>query len=301
MTRQPTMVEEQDHMAQQLAIVEATDLDEDERQMMRDPVEVEQKIAGKEKLIFKLQEADRERHAALDAETVAFANGLHVHRAAIVHARESLKAQRAQVHENAEQALYRQRTDRHQTDTKLEQQAGIFAADIGACIEEDKSLQALADGYTLEVQAEVCHLYNDLTQARNLRLQQGRKLAEGVGAKLEEVRDAVIAEKRFRQDSESTLLELFGQMGQRLEQELEQARADRHAAAERMVSVMEAASDLLHKSQKAGATTCRDHIEVASESKKMASLAAELSKSRHCIQQGLNKTILQGIAMERIR
>lgn len=290
--------------SQQLVMMpvgEITELDEDEQQMLRHPVEVEQKILGKEQLIMKLQKADSERHAVLEEDTVAFANGLHVHRVAIEHARDSLRNRVKGVHAETEEALYRQRTDRHLTETKMERFADAYAAEAHGRLEEDRQLQEQSNCYTREVQAEICQLHNDLAQARGFRLEKGKRLAEGVSSKLEEVREAIAAEKRIREESVSTLLELFGQMGQRLEQELETARNERHAATERVVSVMEDASDLLHKAQRAGAKKCRDHIEVTSEAKRMASSAAELSKTRHAMQKGKSMKFVQDLALERLR
>merc|ERR1712182_203634 len=92
---------------------------------------------------------------------------------------------------------------------------------------------------TRELGDNICHLYADMDKARKYRLEKGEKLQAAVSAKLDEIRCAVTAEKRIRQESENTLLELFGQMGTKMQKELEATKQERAKTTDRLITLME--------------------------------------------------------------
>merc|ERR1712110_1056923 len=134
--------------------------------------------------------------------------------------------------------------------------------------------------YTSEICDEVCHLYNDIEQERAYRVEKGEKLVEGVRCKLNEIRDAVNAEQRIRLESQSTLLELFGQMGQKMQTEMENSRKERHMGTERIIALMENVLPMLDKSRNFGTRLARDMLEEHFDARNMADSASENLKKR---------------------
>merc|ERR1712139_298519 len=67
----------------------------------------------------------------------------------------------------------------------------------------------------------------------------GKKLVAGVDTKFHEIRDAISAEQRIREDSESTMLEMLQDMGMKMQNELDAAKSERRKSQERLVQLME--------------------------------------------------------------
>merc|ERR1711937_534669 len=93
--------------------------------------------------------------------------------------------------------------------------------------------------YTNEIGAEICNLYADIDQARQFRTEKGKKLVQGIDTKFNEIRDAIAAEQRIREDSESTMLEMLQDMGLKMQNELDGAKLERRKSQERLVQLME--------------------------------------------------------------
>merc|ERR1719456_942112 len=93
--------------------------------------------------------------------------------------------------------------------------------------------------HTREIGDEICRLYMDMDKARQFRNEKCQNLGEAVSVKLDEVRNAVAAEQRIRLESEETLLQLLGDMGQKMEKEMMQARQERESSAEKLISTLE--------------------------------------------------------------
>lgn len=245
---------------------------------VRGPADAAKWVLEKERQVIRVHQAETERHDDLEEQVVDLSNGLHMQKVKIEHVSEQLGAKLWLVKSELEQSIYRHRTERHTAETKLDQLADRFAAEGFGCIAEEKQLQEKSVRYTKDIQGEICHLYSDIQQARNFRVEKGKKLAAGVSAKLEEIHEAVAAERRIREDSEHTLLELLGQMGEKLQNELDTCRRDREKSAEHLVAIMESASRLLEKGQKSGAKAAHDRLQVESDAKAMASSAAAMTK-----------------------
>merc|ERR1712224_206400 len=90
-----------------------------------------------------------------------------------------------------------------------------------------------------EIGAEICNLYADIDQARQFRTEKGKKLVAGVDTKFSEIRDAIAAEQRIREDSESHMLEMLQDMGMKMQNELDAAKMERRKSQERLVQLME--------------------------------------------------------------
>lgn len=184
-----------------------------------------------------------------EAGTMKLMNGLHVHLASNGLQADSLQARLQDVREATESGVYQVHTERHASETRLEQLSDTYAAEVRGHLAEDSHLHQEAGLYVKDVQAEICHLHMGVNQAADFRVERGRKVSEVVRGKLDEVRMALAAERRIRDSSERTLLGLFGQMGQRVSQEFEANREERVATGKRLTALLETASKLLSNTQ----------------------------------------------------
>eukprot|EP00927_Polykrikos_kofoidii_P067791 TRINITY_DN63235_c0_g1_i1.p1 TRINITY_DN63235_c0_g1~~TRINITY_DN63235_c0_g1_i1.p1 ORF type:complete len:394 (+),score=60.11 TRINITY_DN63235_c0_g1_i1:165-1346(+) len=167
-------------------------------------------------------------HDGLRTETVGRAN-----------AEQCLTGYLAEVRERAESFILKERSRRLSMEAQLTQHWLAKTADVEARIADfDNAVR----GGRVQVQAiadEVIRFHADLISVREHRLKRKEELMERVAAKFTEIRLAASAEQRLRQDSASTLLELFGDMGQKLQLEVDAAKRDRQKSTHRIVSLME--------------------------------------------------------------
>mmetsp|Transcript_4416 Transcript_4416/g.12041 ORF Transcript_4416/g.12041 Transcript_4416/m.12041 type:complete len:281 (-) Transcript_4416:7-849(-) len=253
----------------------------------------EQIVTEKERQFMMVHKSGDMQLEQYQEEVARLANCLHVQHVATEHARESLSRQLAGTRDSVMRDLYKQRTERHMAETRLEQLSDTYVADARGSLAEEEKLQEESRRYTRDVQAEICNLYSDIARAHDFRVEKGRKLAEGVSGKLDEIREAITAERRIRDESEKTLLELFGQMGSRIDQEIENARQERIAAGERLTALVDSASSILAGRGKGAANRHFDGaMEENSDGKTMVSNAIEMSKRRSTMALGGRNSIM---------
>jgi len=128
---------------------------------------------------------------------------------------------------------------RHGVETQMERLVEAKIIDGRGALGEEIKAREKSQSYTKEIGAEICNLYADIDQARQFRIEKGKKLVAGVDTKFNEIRDAIAAEQRIREDSESTMLEMLQDMGMKMQNELDAAKLERRRSQERLVQLME--------------------------------------------------------------
>jgi len=182
--------------------------------------------------------------------------------------------------QRAEDEVYEARVARQTMMSKLQIEGEKAAGDSYAAMLEDKrSVQCLTT-YKKDIQAEICNLVSHFAQARNARIEGGRKVACSVSAKFEEITTALSAEKHIREESTNTLLGLLSQMGQRVENALADCREERDEMVIRVISALENASGVLEDAQRTSANICNEGMEESIAAKDMANNATVLNKKR---------------------
>jgi len=77
-------------------------------------------------------------------------------------------------------------------------------------------MEVTGGAYTQEISNEICHIYNNIEQAKIYRIQKSEKLQEVVSQKLDEIQVAVTSESKIREEGTHKILELFGEMGTKM-------------------------------------------------------------------------------------
>lgn len=196
-------------------------------------------VAEEDQRIARMHFSEEQELDEVGRAAAGLANSLQVQRAARRHLEEELGEGARELQERRAVDLLRERQSRHALETQLERLTDTKAGEVRAGLAEDASMQGESEKYAQLVCDEVCHLYKDIDQARQFRVDRSQALADGVQAKLGEVREAVHAERRIRLESQDTLLELFGQMSAKLDQELEQSRTEQSMSVDRVLKLME--------------------------------------------------------------
>jgi len=245
------------------------------------------RVAEKDQYIARLHFSEEQELSEMEEATAGLANSLQVQRAARKHLQDDLNGRLQQVHENRSGDILKERQGRHAVETQLERLTDKKVAEVRGCLVEDASMQGESEKYAQLVCDEVCHLYKDIEQARKYRLDRSQKLSEGVQVKLSEVREAVSAEQRIRLESQDTLLELFGQMSEKLEQELKQCKKEQSMSIDRVLKLMEAVVPKLNGAQ-SKASGYHEDLQENSDARHLANLAAiNLRKSRKSVGMAL--------------
>lgn len=197
-------------------------------------------VSDKDAQLLRVHRKNENQYDELAEDTARISNALRVQRAACFHLGEAIDTKLKEMHEGISTDIMEERHGRHAVETRLERLVDEKASDVAGHLADDSELQKESSRYTKEMSAEICRLYTDIDQARKYRAEKCNNLLGGVKQKLGEIKEAVAAEHEMRLESESTLLELFGQMGQRMELELETSRKERHVATDRLIALMEA-------------------------------------------------------------
>uniref|UniRef100_A0A7S4SEY6 Uncharacterized protein n=1 Tax=Alexandrium monilatum TaxID=311494 RepID=A0A7S4SEY6_9DINO len=236
--------------------------------------QVECLVKDKDAAIHRLH-LDRERQFSQLADgTTELANSLQMHGVARQHLRDEVSSKLREMQEHTNAGILQERRGRQDMEVRLERAGEGAADDVRACLAEEAKLQAESQRYNEQVRDEICNLYSDLERERQLRMEAGQKLGEGVKVKLGEIREALVAEQRFRVESQSTLLELFGKMGKTLDEELESARSERSEATERFICMMERVLPRMDNMWRKGLDACREALPEHGQAKDMACAAS---------------------------
>lgn len=202
-------------------------------------MEVERFFAKKDRHYAKVFLQEMEQYERFHEQTRQGIHACGIQRTACMHLDEHLTKLNSEVDQNVREQVRQQRQERHAMETRHEKLAEQSIAEARGLMAEEQASRGQAHVYTEEVTNEVCHLYNDLEQAKNYRIQKSEKLQEVVTEKLEEIEVAITAEKKIREESTHTLLELFGQMGTKMQQEIDSVRIERKEATDRLIALME--------------------------------------------------------------
>jgi len=204
-----------------------------------DEADVDTLVVAKDRHLAAVHQSEHERYDLLSGESQRLSNSLHIQHVSWKHLDERITGHLREVTDRTDEATFQARQERFDMEIRLERIAEEKVADARAHFAEDNRVHEESDNYAKEVCEEVCNLYSDLEKERHFRAKKGQQLAEGVRAKLDEVREAIQAEQRIRLESQSTMLELFAQMGQKMEREFKASQKERHFATDRLVSLME--------------------------------------------------------------
>eukprot|EP00930_Biecheleria_cincta_P103199 TRINITY_DN9513_c0_g1_i1.p1 TRINITY_DN9513_c0_g1~~TRINITY_DN9513_c0_g1_i1.p1 ORF type:complete len:246 (+),score=72.04 TRINITY_DN9513_c0_g1_i1:119-856(+) len=201
--------------------------------------EVFDMVEQKDGELARLQLKEERRLKESSQKVDALISALRVQRAACQHLDDQLTRRMQDVQEGIGNATRNCRQQRYALAVKMQQLIDEHVAEVGGCQKEEDAIYKESEAYTAEIRNEICYLYKDIDENRKIREDQGQNLEEAILQKLSEVREAVSAEQRIRLESRNTLLELFGQMTQKVELEMESAKRERHVATDRMISTME--------------------------------------------------------------
>lgn len=201
--------------------------------------------------------------------------GIHackVQRASCAHLDGQVTAALGEVDKDIREKVRHLRHGRHSGETRLEKLSDSSLAEARGLMAEERASRDSAHEYNEQVTNEVCHLYNDLEQARNYRLRKSEKLQEVVHEKLEEISIAIEAEAHMRDESTHTLLELFGKMGNKMQSEIDDVRDLRKASTSRLLNLMEVVLPHLEQAR-------INHIKMAKEKIEDKKAALELAEN----------------------
>lgn len=202
---------------------------------------------------------------------------------------EQLAKQLSQVNNTLVEKVYEYRSFRYREETKLHKAVDEYHQKVRGMLKDEVDGAKKATGYVIAVQNEICHLYNDLEQARQYRIQKNERLQEVVQDKLKEIHFAIRAEHHIRQESTHTLLDLFGEMGQKMQDELDTVRQERLESNKRVVQLMEKVLPSLEAARFAHMKACEEKLEDQKAAAALAHDAADKFSKRHTL--GKRKTV----------
>eukprot|EP00933_Yihiella_yeosuensis_P051798 TRINITY_DN4976_c0_g1_i1.p1 TRINITY_DN4976_c0_g1~~TRINITY_DN4976_c0_g1_i1.p1 ORF type:complete len:261 (+),score=47.25 TRINITY_DN4976_c0_g1_i1:84-866(+) len=247
-----------------------------------DCFEVEQIIESKEREYSRMQVRDDKNFARAEEDTTNLLNGINMQQLARVHAAEAYRDALRKVSDQTDETIRQLRQDRYALSIKGQQVIDEHVAEVQGCAAEEEELYKASTAYTHEVRDEICHLYTDMSQNVDFRKEQGEKISQAIEHKVAEVGQALAAEARIREESRSTLLELFCQMAQKMDQELEMFKQERHESTDRLITIMENTLPKLDKARKRQilAYKIQDRIEGTRSPKRGGSMAPSRAESK---------------------
>jgi len=242
--------------------------------------EIERLVNEKDNYLSRFVYHEHQQHEEMSSQATKLGNALKMNRAASHHFDEQVTTEMGTIKQDVSAATLRERQERHQVETRLEWLGDAKIAEVKGLLDEDSQVHAGSQQYSKNISDEVSSLYQNIEKTRQFRVDQGQALAQGVKLKLEEVREAISAESRIRQESQNTLLELFGQMGQKCEQEIQNARCERHLCTDRLIGVMEDLLPRMDEAYRRGVEKCRESLTDQCGAREMATTATTNFKNR---------------------
>jgi hypothetical protein len=218
------------------------------------------------------------------AHAMALKNGIALSAVARGHLSDQISQSLQSVRNDAEAILGKEWGELAEIETSMERLADEKIAELQGSMSDEAEVEVQSARYTDAISDEICHLYQNIDQATKYRLELGQKLASAVRYKLDEIHEALAAEQRTRLDSEATLLGLFGEMGQKINQEMEACRRERHMSADRFIGVMETVLPRMQKTRTDSVKACALDL-TTSDAGTMAQTASKnLSRKRASVQ-----------------
>lgn len=234
--------------------------------------------------------------------------GIHacrVQHTAFAHLDEHLSKVLSEVETNTLEQGRLQRQERHAVETKLEKIGDKSLAEARGVLAEERESRKGGQEYTEQVCNEICHLYNDLEQAKNYRVQKSGRLMEVVTDKLDEIKVAISAEKKIREESTHTLLDLFGQMGTKMQTEIDAVKDERQESTDRLFKLMEVVLPHLEQARQNHIKAVEEKLEDQQSASMLANGLAEQIQKRKSVVKDLNRgtsiSAKTGMAASKIR
>jgi hypothetical protein len=156
-----------------------------------------------------------------------------------LHNLEEVERAKRTVRARADKLLRQARTADIDMQVRCTAKLDEIAAEVTAGVEENAASLKRGEKQARAISDEICSIHGELEQLRKFREGKYTGLFEGVNVKLKEIREAANAERRLREESEMTMLEVFGQMGQQMQLCFETCRRDRVDGTNRIIDVME--------------------------------------------------------------
>lgn len=204
------------------------------------PKDVESLVQVNTDKINGYQSSEDDRCEHVRSELARLVHGVRAEAAVRKHSDEGMSKTLADAKGRVEFALLEQRRARHKVEVELQRVAGERALDARAVFSEGTQVQSEGLQANQEISDEIANMYKAIEQARKYRIEKAKNIVDGVEHKFSEIREAVSAEARIRLESQNTLLELFGQMGEKVQAELDNSQRERKHATDRLIDVMEA-------------------------------------------------------------
>lgn len=238
-------------------------------------LEVEQFFERKDRHFARAYLEEQARYERFHEQTRQGIHACRVERAAGAHLSQQITGSLRKVQTACLENVQAHRKERHSVETSLERLVFEHTADVRGQHAEEQRESTSALTYTDQVRGEVCHLYNELEQTRNYRIKKSEQLQEVVQDKLSDIYVAIDAERRIREESTGTLLEVFSSMGERLQQQLNDVKRDRKDSSERLVHLMETVLPHLERAR-------HGHIKAVEEKLEDQQAASELANDAAC-------------------
>lgn len=201
--------------------------------------EMEAQVMDKDAHFAQVQLQEERRFESYAEKTQRLIHAIRTESVAAKHFDDQTTASLKVIETKTKEDLNSMRQWRHGVETQMERLIQAKIVDGRDTLSEEIKAREKSQVYTKEIAAEICNLYADIDQARQFRTEKGKKLVAGVDTKFTEIRDAIAAEQRIREDSENTMLEMLQEMGMKMQSELDAAKLERRKSQERLVQLME--------------------------------------------------------------
>jgi len=266
----------------------------------QDWMEIERFFHKKDRHYAKTYLEEQAKYEILHEETRQGIHSCRVQRAACSAVDERISKLVLEVKQNMLGQVQHHRQDRHVAETHREKLAEKAIAEARGLMIEEQESRKQTHKYTEEVTNEICHLYNDLDKARNYRLQKSEKLQEVVEEKLDEIHIAISAEKKIREESTSTMLDLFSDMGVKMQKEIDAVKTERKASTDRLIQLMEVVLPHLEQARLNHVKLVHEKMEEQKATAALATFAADnFNKKRQSTEVSPKRQSIQRLSTKR--
>jgi len=242
---------------------------------------VDDAIAEENRRAAKIQVEEEKKYEEFQNDADRLLHAIKLERAACQHFGERTGLMLQDVRDNTNSSIRALWSERNAVDTQLQHVAEAKVKDALGVVGVELHKQTDAAKLTREINDELCHLTSDLNQARRFRIEKGEQLAGAVRVKLDEIRDAIAAEKKIREESDATLLELFGEMGTKIQTELDNSREERISATDRLIGLCEEVLPQLEMARLNRNDNMREKLKLQGDARNIAMQAVSSFRQRN--------------------
>lgn len=208
------------------------------------------------------------------AHSARLHNGLSVQRSARLQMETEISASLRTMQDKIIVGIQEERRGRQEAVQKLEKVADENMALLRGVLADEAKVLEQSERYRNNIRDEVCHLHRNVEGATKYRSELGQRLHAAVRYKLDEIHEAIAAEQRIRLDHQNILLEQFGEMSRKMDQEMEAARRDRHLSTDRLIQVMETVLPRMDRTRQEAVKACVNELST-SDARSMAQIASD--------------------------